>query len=381
MCLRAIFTMLCFLFLTMQSYATEDEKKTEKEVVLVSAQEVHEGDLFAWGKSIEISGTVTGDVYLIGGQIHIDGKVHGDVLAIGGSVHIAGEVSKSCRVIGGQVLLSGRVHDNVSCVSGDLQTLPSASIGGNLVCASGNVEAAAPVEGDLTMVIANMRLSSHVGKDVQGYVGKLRVTSKAVIGHDLDYRSSSIAIIDPGAEIRGQVIYHPSLVHQLMDQAWLHKLFVGSKVLIILMNFLYTVIMGFILCKYFPANLKHALQALSQTPMTALFYGVLVVIFLPIAALILMATVIGVPFALTVMALNVIGVYTAKIYTLMWASNWTVTKCGWKRRNGVFFLFTIVYFVLGAIPFLGSILAFVALLFGLGAAVMAQMTRRLSFKP
>jgi hypothetical protein len=90
----------------------------------------------------------------------------------------------------------------------------------------------------------------------------------------------------------------------------------------------------------------------------------------------LLMTILGVPFALTLMAANIIGFYTAKVYSIFWVSNWLFGKIGFKRNClPGFFCGLIIYFGLTAIPVLGVVVAFAAMLFGLGGGVLAQTKR------
>lgn len=349
-------------------------------MVILPSQEVHEGDFFAWGRSIDISGTVNGDVYLIGAQIHIDGVVNGSVLAIGGSIDIDGHVTKSCRLMGGQILVSGKIDDSLSCLCGNLQTISTGYLAGNVVVTAGNIDLAAPIAGTATVMAANVRESATIQHDLQGYVGKMRITSKAVIHGDLDYKSSSPAVIDNGAQIRGEVIYHPSLVHHLLDTSWIHQLFVGSQVIITLMNFIYTLAMCWLISRFFPSSLREAATYLSSHAWKSLGYGLLFVIVMPLIVLLLFATVLGVPLALTVMAFNVLGFYTGKIYALFWLSDKVISKWKFKKLWPFFIGFTVVYFGVTALPFIGPAIALVTLLFGLGSALLSQMKKGFVFR-
>jgi len=61
------------------------------------ASQVVDGDHFAFGKTVEISGTINGGLYVSGGQVVIDGRVNGDVLVAGGRVSLSGTVSQDVR--------------------------------------------------------------------------------------------------------------------------------------------------------------------------------------------------------------------------------------------------------------------------------------------
>jgi hypothetical protein len=126
----------------------------------------------------------------------------------------------------------------------------------------------------------------------------------------------------------------------------------------------------------FPKNLNAALDALKGHPLKSFVYGVMLLILLPLASLILLMTILGVPFALTLMAANIIGFYTAKVYSIFCVSNWLFGKIGLKHnRLPSFFCGLLIYFALTLIPVFGTIVAFAAMLFGLGGGVLAQAKR------
>lgn len=367
---------LLLLLLTGTLFAEEGDFAEENKVITLSSGQVYQGDYFAMGSTVEISGTVNGDVYILAEQVVIDGVINGDLLCAGGSIDISGRVLRNCRLAAGQILLSGTVGNNVTAVAGNVQLLSSGSIGGSFVATSGNIDLASSIGSEATVFASNLRLSSHLHQGLQGYIGQMRITSRAIIDGDLDYRSGSPAWIESGAVIKGTITHHPSFVHELVKGTWIHGFLVGSKVLATLMNFMYTFVIGVILIRMFPKNLEAALNALKGHPLRSLSYGLMLLVLLPLAALILLMTILGVPFALTLIAANVIGFYTAKVYSIFAVSNWLFGKVGLRQnRLPSFFYGTLLYFCLAAIPVFGTIVAFAAMLFGLGAGILAQTKR------
>ena len=375
---------LMCLFLLFLPFALRAEPPKHKEetqsIVILPAGAVHNGDYFASGGSIEISGTVNGDVYVFAQQVTIDGVINGDLLGTVGSIDISGEIVHNCRLIGGQILLSGKIGKNATFVAGNLQLPSSATIGGNLVAAAANVDLGAKIGLDATVISSNLRVSSEIDNNLGAYVGQLRVTSKADIKGNLEYRSNSPAWIENPASVHGTVTYHPSFVHELVKGTWIQKFLFGSKIVATLMNFIYTFVIGVILVKIFPRNLEAALHELNKHLLKSLTYGVIFLILVPLGSLLMLMTILGIPFALTLIALNIIGLYTAKVYCIFWASNWIFGRMKMKiNRLPSFFLGLVVYFCLTPIPIFGTILTFAFMLLGLGAGVLSQ-TRRSIFQ-
>ena len=237
----------------------------------------------------------------------------------------------------------------------------------------GNGELEGVVEGNATALAAQLKVSGLIENNLRSFVGKLRVLPSAHIKGDLKYRSNETASIDPKARIGGTVLYHRSIFRDLMDVPLIQGLVIGSKVATFLMNFIYTFVMGIIIIRMFPRKLSKALHALQEDPLKSLYYGAILLVLFPLASLILLATVIGAPFALTLIALNIVTFYTVKIFTILWIANRLFAKWKWKK-NGVMTLFSgqVLYSLLVAIPFVGIFFAFLTMVFGLGAVAVAQ---------
>ncbi len=213
-----LFLLFCSTVLSAQEHKTKPTD--EEKIVVLPTGEIHNGDFFAWGSSVEISGTVNGDVYIFAEQIIIDGVVNGDALCAGGSIDISGEVAHNCRLLGGQILIGGDVGNNVTALAGNLQLLNSAEIKGNLVAVAGNTDLAAKIGIDATIFASNLRVSSHIVNNLFGSVGEMRLTSRALVGGNLDYRSNSPIWIEEGALIRG-TINTSSFICARTDQRYL----------------------------------------------------------------------------------------------------------------------------------------------------------------
>ncbi len=367
--------MFCSVFSLLQA---DQKEEALQEVVMLRSGQVHDGDYFAMGNSVEISGTVLGDAYIMASQAIIDGKITGDLLVLGGSVEIAGEIEGSVRVLAGQVTLSGHVERNVTIIAASTQLSQPGEVDGNAVLVSGNIDLAARMDSNVTLLASNLRLASTIQKNVWAYVGQMRITSKARISGDVNYRSSSTAWIDPQSKIGGSLIYRPSFLHGLFEWSWLKGVVIGSKIAGLLMNFLYTFVIGWILIRMFRRRLDNTLHALQTQPLKSFVFGIVLLILFPLASLILLMTVLGAPFALTLIALNIISFYSAKVFSILWASNWLFSKIGMKpNRMPLLASGQVLYYALTIIPVFGTLLAVVSMLFGLGGAVVGQQRRGL----
>lgn len=381
--LKHVLYKVLLAFLCCASVLEADEPAQEEatsHVISLPSGTVHNGDFFAVGNLVEISGQVNGDVYVLASQVVIDGVVNGDVLLAAGSVDISGTVTSNARILAGQTSVSGKIGRNVTLLAGNAQLFTSGSIGGNLVCLAGNADLGSTIGYDATIAASNVRVSNAIKHNLDAYVGQMRLTSRASVQGNVEYSSSNSAYFDPKAQVKGEVIHHPSMIKDLFQGEWLQGLVIGSKIATFLMNYLYCLVVGLLLIKLFPKNLEITLNVLYHRPWASLIYGITLMIVLPLASLILLMTILGAPFALTLLALNVISFYTAKIFSILAVSHLFFSKFNVKLSQVLTLVFgLLIYFSLTLIPIFGTALAIAAMLFGLGASILAQIPKKRVF--
>ena len=369
--LVVVATFLVCFFCTLHAVSQE-----EGDIIVIPSTAVIDQDVFLSGDSVEVAGTINGDLYVFGKQVFIDGTVNGDVLVIGGSVTISGSVAHSVRALGGQIEISGQVSRSASIIAATVDLTPSAKVSLNVVIFAGNASIGCFVGKNVKLHASTARLSGSVNGNVMASVGQMRVTSTARVDGTFDYWSDEAGLIDPQAVIQGKVIHHPSFFYQLFQKKWVKGLRIGSQLAGLLMNFFYSLIIGLILMRYFPKRIEYASYALNYRPIQSLIAGVIVLFLLPFSCLILLITILGVPFALALLSITVVSFYTAKLLPLFWLSRRFFSKWKWKSHPQLLFtVILIIYFGLTLIPYVGIVLSTAALLFGLGSVVLGKRSR------
>lgn len=365
---------LWIVFFAFSSLAAQDEGR---EYMVLPEGTVHQGDFFAAGEVIEISGKVEGDVYAMGSQILVDGLVTGSVIAMGGTVEISGKVEGSARLMGGQVEINGQIGRNVTILAGNIQIVAQASIGKNAVLSGGIIDISGDIGEDLTMSATMARLLGNIGRNVDAYVGQMRIGSRADIKGNLVYRSSQEAHIDDGAAIEGQVVFKRSVITRIFGGEWKRGWIFGTRFIGLFMNFIYSFVIGILLLKLFPQRLQRALKTLKVKPWKSFWLGVAVVILLPLACLVLFITILGFPLAIALVAFTLLGFYAAKIIPILLITNKFFHKIKWKE-NSLWGLAIglILFFVFVQIPYLGAALSAIFTFLGLGAITLGRIRQK-----
>jgi cytoskeletal protein CcmA (bactofilin family) len=339
----------------------------------VAATETIEGDYVAAGPLVTISGTVNGDVYAFGGQVLIDGRVNGDVLVAAGRVRLSGSVSQDVRVAGGQVSVTGDIGRNATIAGGSVELARTAVIRGSLVAAGVNVDLAAPVGKSARVAAGSLIVSNRIGQDLHAAVDTLTITSNAEIQGDVRYVSQREASVDPGARIRGRLARRPPPEFPRVTRERVAAFLAGGALLLAVVSFVSTLVLGLLSVRFLPRYHGTVTAVLRQRPWASLGVGFVAAVVMPVACLLLLATVLGAPIALILAAGYAILLYWSRIFVAarigeaIFGLFRAAPHPGWA-----FVLGLLVYYALALIPLVGSLVVALAVLFGLGAELIGR---------
>lgn len=369
------FTLIIAFTLTVKAQSSRLDRNDEQAIVTLNEDEVVDKDYFAAGEIVEIYGTVNGDVYAAGGQVTIDGVINGDLLVAGGQVTIGGVITQDVRVAGGNLTVNADVGRNLTLVGGNIEVLDSTQVAGNFVSGAGNINLNAPIAGDVTAGVGNLVVGNSVGGDILAGVGVLRLTSKASVGGNLTYYSDEEALIDDGAEVTGDITKKDPVVTDFeqreFDKSGFNKAWEGIKSTGRILSFTSALIVGLLLIKLYPNFVKKLPKTLVAKPWRSLGYGFLASFGVPIVAIFIMITIIGIPIGLILMAGYLIYIYLAKIVIALWAGQFLSAKIQKKLSiNWAFTLGLVAYSVITILPIVGGLTKAFTLFFGLGVLII-----------
>ncbi len=337
------------------------------------AGETVQGNFYASSYQVEAAGKVEGDVYAVGGTVVVSGEVEGDVLVLGGKVRITGPVVGSLRVLGGEVELASSVGRNVSMAGGKLLLAPGSYVVGNVAVAAGELELRGIVEGVVEAAAGGAVISGEVQGPVELWLdrqGTVTILDTAVLGSTFRYRAARVAKVAAGATL-AQVpeqlqlpMYHSPRTQVgwwLGELAWFFGLAVLAMVLIYLL----------------PRKVQEVAEEALAKPWPSLGWGAAWLVLAPIGVIVLGITIIGLPLALVLTALYIIGLFVAQV-AVGAAVGWYVRSLPTFQAIQSWKLFPVVlmglllYRLVTAVPYIGSLVALVALLWGWGALLRVQ---------
>ena len=346
-------------------------------------------DLYVFGSDLFITEDVAGDLVMAGGRINVDGNTAQDLMVAGGMITINGDVGDDIRTAGGTINISGDVEDDLLGVGGQISISEASVIGGALVLTGGTLDIACTVEDNAILSGETITISGKIDGDVKiDDVESLKITGSAEITGDLVYSSSTRANISDDAVIGGEVketIVKEVKPETLKDGRTLGAVFTatyyGGKII----AFLGLFILGIILILAIPGFFQKFNDRMKNNLGYCVGGGAIVLFGVPIASLIifilsilLFITIIGSGLGIVAMASNVIMliVYGLLIYfstvflsyllgrVILSKTSLNMDKYGWKVL--AYLIGLVIIMIVYSIPFVGWIIRFAGILFGLG---------------
>jgi cytoskeletal protein CcmA (bactofilin family)/uncharacterized Tic20 family protein len=335
---------------------------------VVAPGETLDDDLFASGQTVTVAGRVTGDVFATGQTVVVTGTVDGDLLAAAQQVVVDGTVNGNVRAAGAVVTVNGHVGRSVTGLAQQVNISSSGRVDGSVVAAGETISVFGPVGRGITAGGGTLQLGGPVGGKVLAWAQNLSLGPNTRIAGDLDYYSERQAAISSGT-VAGEVQYHPveaqarqePLLNGLFDFGGLVWLF-GSAIL------------GALAIIFAPRASARAVELGRQQPLLTFGVGLLTLCAVPVVAVLIGVTLVGIPLALVVAALYWLGLLLA------WPALGLVVGTEIARRVrrgepmpvlGALVVGLIVLHLLTHLPIVGGLVAFLGLAFGLGLIVQS----------
>ncbi|WKB53347.1 bactofilin family protein [Eleftheria terrae] len=257
-------------------------------------------DVYAAAARVRLSQAVAGDAFLAGASVRIDEPVSGDAAIAAAELQAGAAVGRDLRVAAGRAYIDSRIGGDAHLVAGQVALGPGTEVGGRTWLTAGEVLLGGKLGGDVKIYAGTVRIGGDIAGDVHVTARRVRVLPGARIGGSLSYASAREIEVDPGAQVRGRTVREPGglpggdptapgLPGLLAALAWLGWL-------------LGLVILGTGWVLLFPQAAHAAQQRLLQSPWRSLLLGAVLFCATPVLAVLLMASIVGAPLALVLLA-------------------------------------------------------------------------------
>jgi len=346
---------------------------TADAIVTVPAGETIDDTLFVAADTIAIDGNVNGDLLAFGRSITVRGNVTGNLITGGESIMVEGSVGGS--IIGGGRGLSlarARVGGNLFGFGRDLDLDASAEVVGNALGFGETVGIDGRVGKDLLGFGNNVRIGGNVTGDVDGFAGKVTLLPSARVGGNVTAHVDSmddLSIAD-GAVVGGtvdtQIVEREQRRNEYATVGYYFRQVVrlGAAFL-----------SGFLLLWLFPALREVSLPTVGAVLRSGAI-GFAAMVALPIAAVIVCFTIVGIPLAVLTFVLGAIGLYFAKTVLAQVIGRAVYRSPTAPPHFAATLLVGLVITIVAVeLPFVGGIANFLLTIVGFGIIVTLLLAR------
>ena len=269
--------------------------------------------LFAAGNSVNLEGVTTRDAFLAGSNVNVQASSIRDLYAVGQTIRIDSDISRNVYLAGQSVTINSRIDGDVYVDAENIRIGKEAEIAGTLKYSE---DSKLSISENATVA----KKKAHKSKDIKVEVTPMSKFVTKVTGTFYSY----VALL-----IIGFILLATSKTFKKIDKEEKN--------------------VGYIL--------KSSL------------IGFITLVMLPIISIIILITVVGVPLSIILLVIYFILIYLSALMTSYYFGKWALSK---KIKND-YLLLTIsllVYYVARLIPYIGGLITFIALIFGIGISLI-----------
>lgn len=337
--------------------------------VSVNGTSVAQGNAYAAGGTVAVSGVVNGDLLVAGGTIVSSAKVNGDVMAAGGVVTLVNTSAQDVRVAGGNVTVGGSITGELFAAGGSVVVISGTTIAKDSQLSGGSVSFSGDEAGNLKISGANVYFDGTANGNITiDRATKVTVGPHAVIKGVFEYTASAAAAIDDGAHIAGTPIFHELQKATQESAGKSAAAFVGVFTAWWLSKLLILLTAAYLLWYLFRNDSLAVLDAARSSYGRSLLRGFIFFVVVPIASILAFITIIGaIPGVVALFVYGAILALTAPLAALFTAA------LLWKGKTDLHWhhilLGTFVIHLVWLVPVLGWIAYALVYLGVLGATV------------
>jgi cytoskeletal protein CcmA (bactofilin family) len=343
----------------------------------IPASTTLDDDLYLAGDQAIIAGTVTGDALVASRNLDLSGTVERSLAVAANEAVISGDVGHAVRAAVNELRITGNVGGDLVAFASSIVVEPGATIAGDLIAAGGDVDMQGEVGGDLRLSAGTVFINGPVDGDVDVTVDNLELGPQARVTGDLEYASDSEADIDPQAQVTGNIDREDPEARSLDNAAGS----VGGGAIGELFRLLAALVAGLVVVLVMPRATVSVAESVRRRTGPSILLGLILLFAVPIATIILMVTVIGIPIGLISLATYLILLYLSQVFVGTAIGRWILPR-SWGDDGRGFNLLAMALGVilLGAlrlvpVPTVDFLIAAVTAMLGLGA-VFIGMRRR-----
>ncbi len=342
-------------------------------------------NVYAAGGTVRPSSAVDGDFVGLGGRVIVDQAIKGDALLAGGSVDVRAPVGDDVRAAGGDVSIESRIGGELVAAGGNVTLAKSAQVEQGAALAGGSVSIDGKISGKLTVNAQTIVVNGEVTGDAHLVAERIELGPTARIGGALSYAASELKKAD-GAVIGGAIVRDEradTRRERRSEHRWQwHRETSGPSWFGTVFTLLGLLAAGTVFLLLFPRFSVQAPDLIRTSPWLAMAIGFGALVGVPVLAVLLFITLLGIPLGIAAFALYpgllLMGYLTGVLFVAQRAQAATRkdVPATFGITVGFVALALLILMLIGHLPVVGALTVFVTTVAGIGACVLEWHRRR-----
>lgn len=318
---------------------------------------------------VDLTAPVDGDAVVAGRIINLSQPVSGDVLAAGWRVTLSAPASDDVRIAGSEVSILSPIEGDLTAAGGDLTVGPQVHVRGRAWLSGGTVRTEGVFDRELRIYGGTVTIGGEVREPLTVVAQSLTILPSAHLLARVNYKGPVEARVEPGATLAVPLVYERIAT----DEARRQRLPGAGSALLFTVHITLAGLLFFLLV---PRISSGAAATLRAEPGRSVLAGFVLLVTVPVAALLLVVSVLGLPVGLALVAMYFVALLLGLLTTAYALGEFesrllkrppVVAR---SQRALVLVAGVVTLAVLRAVPFVGGWTVFLAVLFGLGSLAL-----------
>ena len=340
----------------------------------VLAEQSFDEDAYIFSNDVTFNGTATRDIISACQNFELGqtARVGGNINVAAQDIRLAGTVERSVRVAARTVTVTGTIGGDLVVAAQTLRIDPGARITGDLILAAQQATVLGSVDGEVRGNVGSLDVTNgRVGQNVSVSVDDLAVTGTSQVGGAIRYSGDSSPNIAASATVTGPIERTESSAVSAGDYS------IASGLAWSVARLLSLLFTGLIVVLVAPVAVSTVADGVRRRLPATLIVGVIAIVLVPLIAILLLITLIGIPVSIVALLLYGVALYLSQVFVGL-AIGRAILPRGWRSYGRGFNILAMAIGVLLIgllrlipIPFLDPALAIVVAVLGLGALFTA----------
>jgi cytoskeletal protein CcmA (bactofilin family) len=262
------------------------------------------------------------------------------------------------------------VDGRVRAAGGKIRVARGARLNDSATFAGGSIEVEGEIRDRLRAFGETIILNGTIGGDVELAGESIRIGPDARIAGRVEYRTGGDIQVDPAAQVSGGVMEVDR------EKKWLRKVGHGAAIVGGITVSLGMVLIGALLILAMPRFSREAAGNVQARPLQSLGMGCIMLIGVPFAIIVLLITIIGIPLAILLGFAYALLLLLGYLIAAIFVGDFALGKVGTAKLDSVWwralfmFLALIALAIVKQLPLIGGLAVFLLFLAGIGAFTM-----------